>query len=156
MDLGATKIALGLIDPTDQIVAYRRMPTNADEGPQAVAERIARSVVELEREMPDGGQIAALGICSPGPIDYQVGMVIDPPNIPGLHNTPLRQMLAERLDLPVSLEHDAKAAALGECHCGAGPWVRGAWFTSSLALALAQPSSLMASCTVAYITPPER
>jgi len=120
VDLGATKIALGLIDPTDRIVAYRRMPTNADEGPQAVVERIARSVVELQREMPHGREIAALGICSPGPIDHQAGMVMDPPNIPGLHNTPLRQMLAGRLNLPVSLEHDAKAAALGEFYYGAG------------------------------------
>ncbi len=48
VDLGATKIALGLIDPDDRIVAYRRIPTNADEGPQAVVERIAQSTLELE------------------------------------------------------------------------------------------------------------
>ena len=120
VDLGATKIALGLIDPNDQIVAYRRIPTNAYEGPPMVVERIAQSVVELEGEMPDGEKIAALGICSPGPIDYESGMIVDPPNIPGLHNTPLRQILAERLHIPVSLEHDAKASALGEFHYGAG------------------------------------
>ena len=128
VDLGATKIALGLIDPYDRIVAYRRIPTNADEGPQAVVERIAQSTLELEKELsgrkpalsPVEGRTAALGICSPGPIDYRGGMIIDPPNISGLHNTPLRQMLAERLNLPVSLEHDAKAAALGEFHYGAG------------------------------------
>ena len=120
VDLGATKIALGLINPDDRIVAYRRIPTNAYEGPQAVVERIAQSVAELERELPEEQRIAALGLCSPGPIDYQAGMIIDPPNIPGLHNAPLRQMLAERLNLPVSLEHDAKAAALGEFYYGAG------------------------------------
>jgi len=120
VDLGATKIALGLIDPHDQIVAYRRIPTNAYEGPPMVVERIAQSVVELEGEMPNGEKIAALGICSPGPIDYESGMIVDPPNMPGLHNTPLRQILAERLNIPVSLEHDAKASALGEFHYGAG------------------------------------
>jgi glucokinase len=85
-----------------------------------VVERIAQNVVELEGEMPDGEKIAALGICSPGPINYESGMIVDPPNIPGLHNTPLRQILAERLNIPVSLEHDAKASALGEFHYGAG------------------------------------
>ncbi len=45
---------------------------------------------------------------------------MDPPNLPGLHGAPLRQLLAERLDLPVGLEHDAKAAALGEFYYGAG------------------------------------
>jgi len=123
VDLGATKTALGLIDPQDRIVAYRRIPTNADDGPQAVVERIAQSVAELEREIPGGRRIAAVGVCSPGPIDHQAGMIVDPPNIPGLHNAPLRQMLAERLNLApcrTSLEHDAKAAALGEFHYGAG------------------------------------
>ena len=128
VDLGATKTALGLINPADRIVAYRRIPTNAHEGPQAVVERIAQGVAELERELPDEapalsaveGRIAALGICSPGPVDHQRGMLIDPPNLSGLHHTPLRQMLSERLNLPVSLEHDAKAAALGDFYHGAG------------------------------------
>lgn len=120
VDLGATKIALGLIEPADRIAAYRRIPTSAHEGPQAVVERIAQSVAELGRELPDGMRIATLGICSPGPVDHQTGMLIDPPNLSGLHNAPLRQMLTERLSLPVVLEHDAKAAALGEFHYGAG------------------------------------
>jgi glucokinase len=124
VDLGATKIALGLIDPTDRIVAYRRMPTDAGDGPQPVVERIAQSVAELEKELPGGQHIAALGICSPGPLDHQTGIIIDPPNLPGLHNSPFRQMLADRLHLPVNLEHDAKAAALGEYYYGAGRGAR--------------------------------
>lgn len=120
VDLGATKIALGLIGPADRIVARRRIPTRADDGPRAVIERIAQGVAELEQELPGGEHVGALGVCTPGPVDYQTGTLLDPPNLPALHNTPLRQMLSERLDLPVSLEHDAKAAALGEFHYGAG------------------------------------
>jgi glucokinase len=119
-DLGASKVALGLIAPGDRIVAWRRMPTNADEGPQAVVERIARQVAELERELPPASKIAALGICTPGPVDHETGMLIEPPNLTGWRNVPFRQMLAERLGIPVALEHDAKAAALGEFHYGAG------------------------------------
>jgi glucokinase len=120
VDLGATKIALGLLNPDNQICAYRRIPTRAHEGPRRVVERISQSTMELRNDMPAGTHIAALGICCPGPIDYETGMLIDPPNLPGLHHTPLRHMLAERLKLPVYLEHDAKAAALGEFHYGAG------------------------------------
>ena len=47
-------------------------------------------------------------------------MLLDPPNLTGWVNVPLRQMLVDRLGLPVTLEHDAKAAALGEYHYGAG------------------------------------
>jgi glucokinase len=120
VDLGASKIALGLIAPDDQIVARRRLPTCAHEGSQAVVERIARGVDELKGELPGGAQIAALGICCPGPVDHRTGTLIDPPNLQGLHNASLGPMLAERLDLPVGLEHDAKAAALGEYRYGAG------------------------------------
>ena len=120
IDLGATKIDLGLINPQDQIVTHRRIPTQESAGPQTVVERIAQSVAELDKELPEGGHITALGICTPGPVDHQAGMLLDPPNLPALHNTPLRQMLFERLHIPVSLEHDAKAAAVGEFYYGAG------------------------------------
>jgi glycyl-radical enzyme activating protein/glucokinase-like ROK family protein len=120
VDLGGTKIEVGLVDPHNRIVGRRRIPTNAFEGPQRVVERIADCVAELRTLLPADMQIAALGICSPGPVDHETGTLIDPPNLVGLHNAPLRQMLAERLNLVVSLEHDAKATALGEFYYGAG------------------------------------
>ncbi len=120
IDLGATKIALGLIDPQDHIMARRRLPTNILEGPQAAVERMGQSIAELTHELPSGQQIAAVGLCSPGPIDHEAGMIIDPPNLTGWRNVPLQQMLADRLSLPVRLEHDAKASALGEYHYGGG------------------------------------
>jgi glucokinase len=120
IDLGATKIALGLISPDNRIVASDRLPTNASDGPGSAVKRIAQSITDLEKELPAGEQIAAIGICSPGPLDHQTGVILDPPNLTGWRDVPLRQMLADRLKLPVSLEHDAKAAALGEFHFGAG------------------------------------
>jgi len=120
IDLGGTKMALGLIDPDGQIATRRRLQTDADAGPADVVERIAQSVADLARELPHGARIAVLGICCPGPVDHEAGTPIDPPNIKGLHHAPLRQMLSERLGLPACLEHDAKAAALGEFHHGAG------------------------------------
>jgi len=119
-DLGATKIALGLIDPDDRIVARQRLATEAARGPASLVERIAGAVARLEDQLPAGEVIEALGLCSPGPVDHESGMLIDPPNLHGLHHTPLRQMLAERLGVPVVLEHDAKSAALGEYWYGAG------------------------------------
>ncbi len=120
IDLGGTKIDIGLVSPQERIVERRRIPTNDGEGPQAVVERIAQQVAELEKNLPADGRIAALGICTPGPVDFERGIILDPPNIPGLHNTPFRKMLSERLNVPVSLEHDAKAAGLGDFYYGAG------------------------------------
>jgi glucokinase len=120
VDLGGTKIALGLIDAENRIVAHRRIATDADKGLHSVVERIAGCVVELGKAIPAGERIAALGICSPGPVDHASGVLLEPPNLRGLHHAPLRDALGDRLGLPVALEHDAKASALGEYHYGAG------------------------------------
>lgn len=120
IDLGGTKIRLGLVSPQDEIVAARQIATNPHEGIDAVTARIGAAVGELNESMPSGCSVAAVGICSPGPVDHESGMLIDPPNLQGLHHTPLRQKLIDCLHLPVVLEHDAKAAGLGDYYFGAG------------------------------------
>lgn len=124
IDLGATKIRLGLVSPQNDIVAARQIPTNAQAGPQAVVERMTAEANELASALPQDARIAAVGICCPGPVDHVSGMLLDPPNLVGLHHTPLRDLLAARLGLPVVLEHDAKAAALGDFYFGAGKGAR--------------------------------
>jgi len=47
VDLGGTKIELGLVDPADQIVARRRISTEDQRGPANVVERIAACADEL-------------------------------------------------------------------------------------------------------------
>jgi glucokinase len=120
IDLGRTKIVLGLVSPTNEIVARGRLPTNLSEGPKAAVERIAIEISTLKGALPADARIAAVGICSPGPVDHEAGLIVDPPNMIGWHAVPFRQMLSDRINLPVVLEHDAKAAALGEFHFGAG------------------------------------
>jgi glucokinase len=120
VDLGGTKIELGLIDPGNQIVAREKIPTQAEQGPQDAIERMAKVVTGFSAHLPAGKAIAALAVCAPGPLDHQAGMLVNPTNLPKYFNYPLRQALSERLGIPVCLEHDAKAAALGEFHYGAG------------------------------------
>lgn len=120
VDLGGTKIAAGLVSPHDEIVKKVYVQTGASEGPAAAVERIAGCVEQLRSTLPAGEQVAALGVCCPGPLDHLAGMVLDPPNLTGWVNVPLQRMLEERLGLPAPIEHDAKAAALGEFYFGAG------------------------------------
>lgn len=120
VDLGGTKTALGLVSPDNRVVAHRRFPTSEQEGPQSIVERIAAQVADLEGTLPAGEKVAALGICCPGPVDHKTGALLTLVNLPGLSNTPLRQLLADRLGIPVRLDHDAKVAALGEFYYGAG------------------------------------
>lgn len=119
-DLGGTKIELGLVDPADRIIARKRIPTDGERGAASVVDRIAACVDELASHLPAQERIAAMGMCTPGPVDHVNGILRDPPNVQGLHYAPLGTLLTERLGFPVRLEHDAKAAALGEFYFGAG------------------------------------
>ncbi|MDZ4763977.1 MAG: ROK family protein [Chloroflexota bacterium] len=122
VDLGGTKIDIGLVDADNRIVARRRIPTQSEQGGAAVVERIADVLADFARET--GTTAVALGICTPGPVDHVSGTLLTLINLPGLSNTSLRALLAERLGIPVKLEHDAKAAALGDFHYGAGRGAR--------------------------------
>jgi glucokinase len=120
IDLGGTKIDLGLIAPNNAIIARQRIVADTHEGAEKVIARIVDEINVLKRELPPGQTMFAVGMCAPGPLDFETGTLKDPPNIPGLHHAPLAAMLSKKLGVPVKLEHDAKAAALGEYHYGAG------------------------------------
>jgi glucokinase len=120
VDLGGTKTAIGLIDPQDKIVEQRRLATLAYEGPGSIVERIGAVVDEFRTKIPSDERLTALGICAPGPLDHLTGVIINPTNLPRFTNAPMQAMISERTGLPVRLEHDAKAAALGEMVFGAG------------------------------------
>lgn len=120
IDLGGSKIALGLVSPDNRIQSRRRIDTQAAAGVDSVAERIAAQVDSLRRDLPRGAALAGVGIGAPGPVDHVSGRLLTLVNLPGISNTPFRDILQARLRLPVTLDHDAKAAALGEFHFGAG------------------------------------
>ncbi|MBT2497252.1 MULTISPECIES: ROK family transcriptional regulator [Microbacterium] len=62
----------------------------------------------------DRASIAGVGVAAPGPLDAEKGTVIDPPKLLGWNRVPLRSVLAEAIGLPVVLEKDTTAAAVGE------------------------------------------
>jgi glucokinase len=120
IDLGASSYKCGLISPGWNIVARCEAPTRALDGPVQAADRMAESAREMLNRLPADAQVTRIGICSPGPVDHGTGMIVDPPNLTGWRDVPFAAMLTERLNLPVSLDHDAKASALAEFHLGAG------------------------------------
>lgn len=120
IDIGGTKIHIAIGTADGSIVADKRLPMNPSESAEAMVDRIVDATRELAIRPADSGRIAAVAVCCPGPIDYQRGVILDPANIPNLHGAPLRDLLQERFAVPVDLEHDAKAAALGEYWFGGG------------------------------------
>ena len=114
VDVGGTKIDIGLVDERGAIVRRCRLDTDGERGAAYNLEMVAKAVERLA-----GGHVAALGMCMPGPVDNVAGRLIYAPNV-AWRDVPARRIMEERLGVPVRVEHDAKAAALGEMHWGRG------------------------------------
>jgi glucokinase len=121
IDLGGTNIKSGVVDDNGRPVSSVSVVTNADQGPVVGLANLAEAG---ERAVEASGlswaDIAAVGLGSPGTMDLSRGLLLDPPNLPGWTNLPIRQLLGERLKKPTILQNDANAAAFGEYWAGAG------------------------------------
>ena len=103
-----------------QILANVVLPTKAEEGEAAVLGRIVQSIDEvIVGSSTSIDEIEAIGIGSPGPLDAKKGIIITTPNLP-FKNYNLVQPLKEKYNIPVYLDNDANAAAIGEYMFGAG------------------------------------
>lgn len=125
VDLGGTNIVSLLITGKGEIVARDTRPTLAKEGKDRVLSRIVDSVKRILEEGQtkvgiSSKSIIGLGIGSPGPLSIKKGLIHFTPNLPGWTNVPLVGILRDKLALPIFLENDANAAALGEWWRGAG------------------------------------
>lgn len=113
VDLGGTKILAGVVATDGSVVRRRERPTPQDSQEHVLAE-LEAAVAEL---MDDS--VGAVGFGVPSPIDQEHGVVVRCVNLP-LENAPLRDRMHERFGIPVGLDNDANAAAIGEWRAGAG------------------------------------
>ncbi len=114
VDVGGTKVLAGVVDEDGTILAQTRRPTPST-SPAATADAIADAVAELRA----GREIEAVGIGAAGWIDETRSRVLFAPNL-AWREEPLRDIVVERIGLPVVVENDANAAAWGEHRFGAG------------------------------------
>jgi glucokinase len=119
IDLGGTQLRAALVSSTGDILSFAVEPTRAKDGPDVVIGQIFALLEEALRRNP-GLTPRGIGIAAPGPLDPKAGMVIAPPTLRGWNNVPLNDIIGQRFSLPVLLENDANAAALGEWRFGAG------------------------------------
>jgi glucokinase len=118
VDIGGTKIAVGLVDYEGKILTHTRAPMiavgTAEDGLKAVIEAINPLILSAE-----GDRVRSIGICAPGPLDPRTGVVVNPPNLPCWRNFPLAEKIAAKFKIPVKVDNDANAAALAETRWGA-------------------------------------
>ena len=120
-DFGGTNLRTALVDSSGTILAKDMRPSLASEGADPPTNQIVNSVTAVCQDAGyDIGEVSALCISAPGPLDSKKGVVINPSNVPHWRNYPLVQILREKLVVPVVLDNDANATAMGEKWLGAG------------------------------------
>ena len=125
VDLGGTKILVAIVAPTGEIIARAKKSTGKDERPEPVIDRIAETVRAAAKEAKvEVGQLRAVGIGAPGPVDAAKGILHAAPNLDGWVNVPLAEELSKRLGVPVGLDNDVRVAAMAEHAAGAGRGTR--------------------------------
>jgi glucokinase len=117
VDVGGTKVAVGLVDHTGKILAQGRKPMVANGTAEAGLQAVADAIDSLASSVPGG--IHSIGICAPGPLDPKSGVVLNPPNLPCWRDFPLAEKIRSRYHVPVRVDNDANAAALAETRWGA-------------------------------------
>jgi glucokinase len=117
VDVGGTKIAAGVVSPEGELLREVRYPTaNA-------RERLLSTIAEAIAEVRRGYEVGGVCLAVPGFILARENKVMSAANLEAIEGIPLKEVLAGRTGLQVTVENDANAAAWGEFRFGAGKGV---------------------------------
>jgi glucokinase len=115
VDLGGTKMAVGVVD-SEQKVRYQGSEPSTGLSEEKLIAELGRELDEAKAACPD---VVAAGLGIPATIDFDRGVAIHAVNLT-ITDVPVRDLMQERIGLPVYVDNDANVAALAEHLYGAG------------------------------------
>jgi len=120
VDLGGTKVRLGLVDENYRVIGETpRLDTFDCRNGDEVVARIRQGVEQLlQINNLDKRHINGIGVGSPGPLDPYTGYIKETLNLKAIINYPLGKSLAEATDMRVCVDNDANCFGLGEQKAG--------------------------------------
>lgn len=118
LDIGGTNLKAGAVDESGRIICEASIPTGAERPQDTVFQDIVRLIREvISKSGLSGNDLKAIGMGSPGNIDYSTGTVIYNNNL-GWKDFHISEMMTKEFGVPSVIENDADAAALGEVIAG--------------------------------------
>jgi glucokinase len=121
IEIGGTKLQLGVGPGDGTIVALERAGVDAASGATGIRQQILRLVPELLASADLGrSDIRAVGIGFGGPVDAERGTIVRSHHIAGWHGVPLADWCRRELGWPAAVHNDADTAGLAEACFGAG------------------------------------
>ena len=110
VDLGGTKLLAGTVDSKLEVHHRAYRLARADDA-GALIDQLVEAVQEAGEAAP--APVLAVGLGIPCLVDPATGVALDSNHLP-LHGVAVRDVLAERLGLPVAVDNDGNAALLVE------------------------------------------
>src|SRR5947209_2573145 len=117
VDIGGTKIAVGLVDDHGRVLRKTQFPTDVSSGFECAMQRISAALSECAAV--NGDSVLGIGIGCTGQVDTLTGSLSNLHNLPAWEGRNPVDFLGHEFNVPVAIENDADAAALGEAYCGA-------------------------------------
>jgi predicted NBD/HSP70 family sugar kinase len=112
-DLGGRHARVGVVLPGGGLADVSTVPFATAEGPESALPGLAQTLESLAgrrgRDLLQG-----IGLCLPGPVDVESGVVTLPSRMPGWNRFPVRAWLEDRFGVPAAIENDANCMAVGE------------------------------------------
>ena len=114
VDVGATKIAAGVISPEGEVLGRVRYPT------ARTPEKLLSGIVRAVSEVGDGFEVEGACVAVPGSLMARDDTIVYSPNLHAIEGIRLKDELEPEVGLPLTIENDNNAAAWGEFRFGAG------------------------------------
>lgn len=114
LDIGGTAIKLAELDRECNILSFREVPSEGKNGGENLIAKVKKLIGEYEG-------FDRIGISTAGQVDITDGSIVFAnDNIPGYTGMKVRQLFEDFCNVPVRVENDVNAAAIGEAFYGAG------------------------------------
>ena len=121
VDVGGTNIRSGLVGARGRVYHRDKRSTPRGGDAQEIIAAILASIgAMLSKPKVTRRRVSGIGVAAPGPLNTKTGVIINPPNLPSWRDLPLKRILEKELRMPVEIDNDANAAAVGEHWIGAG------------------------------------
>jgi glucokinase len=126
LDLGGTKIAAATVTRDGGVLGKEVRHTPVTDGaPEMIKALVSMAGRQVERSSECGMRIEGVGVATGGAVDVTHGVITHATTmLPGWHGLPLARLLSDQMHLPVCVENDANAMALGEYTHGAAQGCR--------------------------------
>ncbi|MEB3371454.1 ROK family transcriptional regulator [Saccharopolyspora mangrovi] len=114
-DFGATHARTAVFDLAGRALAEEVEEIDIADGPEDVlnwADRRFRDLLDQAGRSPE--EVRGIGLGVPGPVEFDAGVVRQPPIMPGWDGYPIAENLRARWDVPVLVDNDANVMAIGE------------------------------------------